>query len=189
MCIKIIIGIGNYNKKLFYTRHNVGIWFINKIINNNFLKYIKFNKIYKIKNKNKKIYLYVPKSYINNIGIHILNIKKKLKIKNKNILIIYDEINIKPGKSKIKFIFNKNSTHNGIKNIIKYLNQKKIYYLRIGIGRPKNKKVLKNFVLEKPLNQEKKLIYKSINKSIKYIKLLFLSKNNNFKYIQNLINS
>ncbi len=184
-----MIGIGNYNKKLLNTRHNVGIWFINKIINNNFLKYIKFNKIYKIKINKKKIYIYVPKSYINNIGIHIFNIKKKLKIKNKNILIINDEINIKPGKTKIKFIYNKNSTHNGIKNIIKYINKKKIYQLRIGIGKPKNKKELKNFVLEEPLEKEKKLIYKSINKSIKYIKLLFLSKNNNFKYIQNLINS
>lgn len=185
----MIIGIGNYNKKLFYTRHNVGIWFINKIINNKFKKYIKFNKIYKIKLNKKKIYLYVPKSYINNVGIHILNIKKKFKIKNKNILIINDEINLKPGKIKIRFNINKNNTHKGIKDIIKYINNKKFYNLRIGIGKPKNIKKLKYFVLNKPLKIEKKLIYKSIKKSIKYIKLLFLLKNKNFKYIQNLINS
>ncbi len=187
MCIKLIIGMGNYNKTLFNTRHNVGIWFINKLINNNFLKNIKFNKIYKININNKIINIYIPKTYINNFGKYILKIKKKINIKNKNILIIHDEINIKPGKKKIKFNYKKKNTHNGIKNIKKYLKKKSFYQLRIGIGKPKNMKKLKNFVLNKPNKKEKKLIYKSIIKSIKYIKLFI--KNNNFKYIQNLINS
>ncbi len=181
MNIKLIIGLGNKNKKLYNTRHNVGIWFIKKFLK---LKKIILNKIYIIKIKNKKIFLYIPKSYINNCGKQIYKIKKKLNIKNKNILIVHDDININPGKSKIKINSNYKSTHNGIKNIIKYI-KNNFYKLRIGIGKPKNKN-LKTFVLSKPNNLEKKLIKKSIKKCIFYIKKLIIKKN--LINIQNILN-
>lgn len=186
MNIKIIIGIGNYIKKLLLTRHNVGIWFINKFINKNFFKNIKFNKIYKLKIKKKHIYFYSPKSYINQSGIHIYKIIKKLKIKINEIIIVHDEININIGKIKIKKNNAKKCTHNGIKNIIKYLKKDNFYQLRIGIGKPKKKKNLIKYVLSKPKNKEKKIICKSIKKSIKYIKILIYKKN--FRIIQNIIN-
>ncbi len=185
MCIKIIIGIGNYSKNFLYTRHNVGIWLINKLINNKYFNYIKFNKIYNLFIEKKNIYLYTPKTYINICGQYIYIIKKKLKLKNNEILIIHDEINLKPGKTKIKFNIKKKNTHNGIKNIKKYI-KNNFYQLKIGIGRPKKKKKLKKYVLSTPNNKDKILILKSIKKSIKYIK--YWIKNKNFNYIQNFIN-
>ncbi len=181
MCIKIIIGIGNIDKKFFKTRHNVGIWFIKKFLN---IKNIKFNKIYIKKIKKKKILFYIPNTYINLCGKNIYNIKIKKNIENKEILIVHDEINLKPGEAKIKKNIGKKSTHNGIKNIIKYLKKDDFYQLRIGIGRPK-KKILKNFVLSSPNKINKKLIYKSIKKSIYYISLWI--QNNNLNQIQNFL--
>ncbi len=183
MCIKIIIGIGNIDKKLLNTRHNVGIWFIKKILN---IKNIKFNKIYKKKIKKKNILFYIPKTYINLCGKNIYNIKKKKKIKNKEILIVHDEINLKPGETKIKYNIGKKNTHNGIKNIIKYLKKSNFYQLRIGIGRPKKKNKLKKFVLSSPNKKQKKLIYKSIKISIYYISKWI--KNKNINQIQNFLN-
>ncbi len=187
MCIKIIIGIGNKKKKLINTRHNVGVWLINKIINKKYNKNIKFGKIYYKYINKKKIYLYTPLSYINECGKKIKKIKKKLKIKNKEILIVHDEINLKPGYIKIKNNFANKSTHNGIKNILLKLKKNNFYQLRIGIGYPKEKNKLKEFVLSIPNKKEKKLIYKSIKKSIKYIKIWIKKKN--FKNIQNILNS
>ncbi len=182
MCIKIIIGIGNINKKLFNTRHNVGIWWIKKFLNK---KNIKFNKIYTKKIKNKKIHLYIPNTYINLCGKNIYKIKKKLHFKNKEILIVHDEINLKPGNVKIKCNIGKKSTHNGIKNIIKYFKKDNFYQLRIGIGKPKKKYNLKKFVLSKPKKKDKKLIKISIKKSIFYISLWIYKKKLN--YIQNYL--
>ncbi len=183
MCIKIIIGIGNIIKKLYKTRHNVGIWFIKKFLNT---KKIKFNKIYNININNKIIYFYIPNTYINLCGKNIFNIKKKFNFKNKEILIVHDEINLKPGKSKIRKNIGFKSTHNGIKNIIKYFKKDNFYQLRIGIGKPKKINKLKKFVLSPPNKKNKKLIYKSIKKSIFYISLLI--KNNNINIVQNYLN-
>ncbi len=180
MCIKIIIGIGNINKELFKTRHNVGIWFIKKILNK---KKINFNQIYKKKIKKKKIFLYVPNTYINLCGKNIYKIKKKWNFINKEILIVHDEINLNTGKVKINKNIGKRSTHNGIKNIIKYLKKDNFYQLRIGIGKPNKKNNLKKYVLSNPSNKEKKKIKKSIIKSIFYISLWINNKKLN--YIQN----
>ncbi len=180
MCIKIIIGIGNIEKKLFNTRHNVGIWFIKKFLNK---KKIKFNKIYRKNIKNKEIYLYIPNTYINLCGKNIYIIKKKLHLKNKEILIVHDEINLNPGVVKIKKNIGKKNTHNGIKNIIKYFKKDNFYQLRIGIGRPLKQYNLKKFVLSPPTKKDTKLIHQSINKSIFYISLWIHNKKLNF--IQN----
>ncbi len=187
MCIKIIIGLGNKNKELFNTRHNIGTWFIYKFLKKKIYTKIKLDTIYNVKTKKKNIYFYIPKSYINNSSKKISTIKKKLNIKNKEILFVHDEINLKPGHTKITKGA-KNCTHNGIKDIIKNIKLKNEFYrLRIGIGKnPQNKK-LQNFVLSPPTNYEKYLIKKSINKSIKYIKILI--KHNNFKKIQNILNT
>ncbi len=182
MNIKLIIGLGNKNKKLFNTRHNVGMWFIKKFLK---LNKIVLNKIYTKNIYTKKIFLYTPNSYINKCGKLILKVKKKLKIKNKNILIVYDDINILPGNCKIQNNINKKSTHNGIKNILKYIKNNNFYKLRIGIGKPKNNDLIK-FVISKPNNTEKLLIIKSIKKCIFYIKKLI--KYNKLNKIQNLIN-
>ncbi len=187
MHIKIIISIGNYCNNLYFTRHNVGIWLINKIINNNYFKNIKFGTLYNWKINKKKIYIYCPKTYINNVGKYIYKICKKLKIKNQEILIIHDDINRNPGMVKIKYKINKNITHNGIKNILYHFNKNNFYHINIGIGKPKKKINLKKFVLSIPKKFEIQKICKSIDKSIKYIKLWI--KNKKFTYIQNLLNS
>ncbi len=182
MCIKLIIGLGNPKKKYYKTRHNIGIWVINKLLN----KKTKHGIIYSIIVNNNKIFFYTPNTYINKSGKNILKIKKKLGIKSKKILIIHDDININIGKAKIKKGI-KLCTHNGIKNIYKYFKKKNIYRLRIGIGKPIHKEKLNNFVLSSPNEKEKKLINLSIKKSIYCIKLLF--KNKNMIKVQNILNS
>ncbi len=186
MSIKLIIGLGNKNKNLQKTRHNVGIWFLKKFFYKQTKNKIILNKLNKIKIKNKKIFLYIPKSYINNSGKYIYKIKKKLKLNSSKILIIHDEINLKPGKFKIVKNKAKYSTHNGIKNIIYNIKSHNFYQLKIGIGKPKNKYKLKKYVLSKPKTKEKYLIKKSIKKYIFYIKKLIID--NNLIKIQNIIN-
>ncbi|WP_367670781.1 aminoacyl-tRNA hydrolase [Sodalis-like secondary symbiont of Drepanosiphum platanoidis] len=115
-----------------------------------------------------KIYLFIPNVFINLSGKSVLYITKFYNIKTEEILIIHDELNLSPGQ--IKFNIKKNySTHNGLKNIVKELNNNSFNSLKIGIGHPGFKKNIIKFVLSSPTILEKKLIINSIKKSIKNI--------------------
>ncbi len=188
MDIKLIIGIGNTHKNFFYTRHNVGIWFITMFLNSIKKIQIKYQKIYKYSIHNKNIFFYIPKGYINTCGLYIWKIKNILNIHPQEILIAYDDINLLPGRIKINNNYNYYCTHNGIKNILTYFkNEKNFYRLRIGIGKPPHKSLLNHYVLSPPNEQEKIKIYQNIKYSINMLKLFF--KHQNFTFLQNQLNT
>ncbi|XAJ84537.1 aminoacyl-tRNA hydrolase [Buchnera aphidicola (Neophyllaphis podocarpi)] len=107
-------------------------------------------------------------------------------IETKNILIVHDDLNLSPGKIKIRYGIS-HGGHNGIKNIINNMKFKSNFYrLSIGIGRPKYKKDVISFVLNKPTLEEKKLILKSIDDAI-HITNLWIK--NDFDSIKSYLNS
>ncbi|QJC33589.1 aminoacyl-tRNA hydrolase [Enterobacteriaceae endosymbiont of Donacia provostii] len=180
--IKIIVGLGNnIDKKFFGTRHNVGSdYVINlaKKFNKKFKKIKKFHGyISNITFYNHKIILFLPDSFINNSGKSIFTIVNFYKINLSNILIIHDDIDFLPGIIRFKY-GGSSGGHNGINDIIKTFNSTLFYRLRIGVGHPKNKMLMNNFVLSYPTEIEKKNIDFAIKYSIKAL-FIFVKKNYN----------
>jgi peptidyl-tRNA hydrolase, PTH1 family len=65
------------------------------------------------------------------------------KISPENILVIHDDLDLPPGKLKLK-ARGGSGGHNGIKSVIAHLQTEEFNRLRIGIGRPpKGKKTLR----------------------------------------------
>ena len=92
-------------------------------------------------------------------GFSLKKIIDEFNINIEDILVIYDDINLKLGK--IKFSYKKKKfTHNGMKNILEILNLEKIKILRIGIGKPENNESLVNYVLENFSFKEEKILEK-----------------------------
>ncbi|WP_367679088.1 aminoacyl-tRNA hydrolase [Buchnera aphidicola] len=123
-----------------------------------------------IKDVNYKSFLFVPNTYINLSGNALLRFLRFYNIVIDNILIIHDDLELKAGLVKYKYATG-SSGHNGLKSIINALNKKFLNNkqpilfnrIRIGIGRPKHKKDVSNFVLSHPSELENKLILESIN--------------------------
>ncbi|CEN32237.1 Peptidyl-tRNA hydrolase [Candidatus Westeberhardia cardiocondylae] len=178
---KLIVGIGNPGKIYKETRHNVGSWYVLSLAQ----KYqvcFKKNKIFhgytcNIKLKNEKyVKLLIPNTFMNLCGNSVKNIASFYKISINDILIAHDDLNLIPGNIRIK-LGGDHHGHNGIKSIISALkNHANFYRLRIGIGNPGKNKA-KNFVLNKPTDNEKKLINMAINKAIQCTKILIIQKN------------
>tara|TARA_B100000212_G_scaffold151914_1_gene114380 strand:- start:972 stop:1583 length:612 start_codon:yes stop_codon:yes gene_type:complete len=166
---KFIIGLGNPGKKYNNNRHNIGFLFIQE-----FAEKYSLNLILKTKLKcnyaeitlDGFIYrIFMPTTYMNNSGEAIRAILDWFKIDKDKLIIVVDDIDIPLGKIRVR---KKGSSggHNGLKNIINYLNSKEFLRIRIGIGSPpaikKDKKfntishVLGNF------SKPEKLILKKI---------------------------
>lgn len=134
----LLMGLGNPGYQYALTRHNVGFWTIDRLA-----------KALKIPLRNLKhqalvgsgvdqgigVVLAKPLTYMNRSGIAAAGVAGMFKISPENILVIHDDLDLPPGKLKLK-TRGGSGGHNGIKSVIAQLQTEEFNRLRIGIGRP-----------------------------------------------------
>ena len=171
--MKIIVGLGNPDKKYESTRHNFG-----KLILKNWKESAGFPD-FKLKKKLKaqitethiaeeKIIIALPETYMNDSGKAVKLLIKFYNIKPENLIIVHDDIDIDLGK--IKIVKTRGSAgHKGVQSIIDEIKTKDFIRFRIGI-RPTSytlvPKTLDEFVLQRFTKEEKEIVEKMIEKTI-----------------------
>ena len=176
MLLQLFVGLGNPDKKLLVTRHNVGFWFLDSLskkLNKDFIYSKKFDSdIFINEYNNQEFTMMKPMSYINNSGVPIKKFIKNKNIKPDNILVIYDDIDLTVGKIRLKN-GGGSGGHKGLNSIVEQLGSKNFWRLRIGIGKPEDKNKTVEYVLGKPSKRDKEIIMDSINFSLDEINNFF----------------
>lgn len=155
--MKLIVGLGNNGPIYKNTRHNVGFQVIDAIANKMNIKLVKekFGALYYA---NDDFILMKPISYMNLSGESVAKIVQFYKINSKDILVICDDLDTELGRAKIK-LSNSSGGHNGVKSVIEQIKTPNFYRLKIGIGRPVNKKIqISDYVLGKFSSKEMETI-------------------------------
>ncbi len=159
-----IVGLGNPGKDYAETRHNLGFMAINKLskhwnIPTNKKKFE--SRIGEGIVKNQKIMLIKPATFMNNSGSAVMHIVNFYKLEPNELLIIYDDIDLKLGTIRIR---TKGSSggHKGLADIINKLGTDQIPRIRIGIGKPEDNIDTIDYVLSKFTPEEKKVIDKTL---------------------------
>lgn len=146
----IVAGLGNPGDKYIHTRHNAGFMALDVICEKNSFK------IDKLKYKalvgdtvigDKRVLFMKPQTFMNNSGEAIKEAASFYKIAPTNIIVIYDDISLAPGKIRIR---KKGSDggHNGIKSIISNIGTNEFPRIKIGVGaKPHPDYDLANWVL------------------------------------------
>lgn len=145
----LIVGLGNPEEDYKNTRHNMGFDTINKVS-------VKLN-IPITKNKfegqygagiwnGEKIILLKPQTYMNLSGDSVIRFIDFYKIPLENLIVIHDDIDIDPGKIKLRKSGGP-GTHNGMKSVCERLNSEDFMRVRVGIGKPIIKGDLINYVI------------------------------------------
>ena len=163
----LIVGLGNPEDKYSNTRHNMGFDVINELSKESDIKVSKskFDAFYGMGEINgKKVILLKPQTYMNLSGESIIKFKKFYKISNKDIIVIYDDIDLKLGDIRLKAKGSAGS-HNGMKSVVQNLNTEDFPRIRIGIGSPENKEDMINYVIGQIPKREREILDKSILKA------------------------
>lgn len=187
MTIKLIVGIGNIGSKYINTRHNFGHKYI-QLLANMYDICLKKNDILlgyigELKIKNVVVRLLIPDSYMNNSGSSIFQCVNFYHLSLQEVLVVHDDLDLLPGMIRIKLGTQIHTSHHGIQDIINKFNKDfNFYRLKIGVGRPKNKKETINFVLSQPSIFEKRKIDFAINQAILYTEDIVF---NNFIKVMN----
>lgn len=167
----LIIGLGNPEKDYGNTRHNMGFNVINKIAQkyNIEINRTKFKALFGSGNiNNEKVILLKPQTFMNLSGESVKEAIDFYKLDLENVLIIYDDIDLAPGKIRIK----KNGgpgTHNGMKSIVQHLGTENFARLRVGIGKPEDNTDLVEYVIGYVSQEDKELLEDGVNLAVEAV--------------------
>ena len=136
----MIVGLGNPGRQYEDTRHNVGFITMDMLSD----KYgAKINKL-KFKSlmgegriEGKRCLLLKPQTFMNLSGEAVRDAAQFYKIPPENIIVIFDDISLEPGKLRIRRK-GSHGGHNGMKNIIYLLNNDNIPRIKMGVGAKPN---------------------------------------------------
>ena len=145
----LLVGLGNPGPDSSNNRHNIGFKIIDAI-NNHFKlskQKPKFKGLLTTGNiDSEKVYAIKPLTFMNNSGTAVKELIDYFKIESKNVIVFHDDMDIDFGKVKAKF-GGSSAGHNGIESIDKFIG-KDYSRVRIGIGKPKDKMEVSDFVLQ-----------------------------------------
>lgn len=134
--MKLVVGLGNPEPEYSNTRHNVGKDFLNFYIENHFNSLSGFKNDSKLKAQvlkfNQEIIFAKPTVYMNDSGDSVSRLMSYYKLEVKDLCVVYDELDLTVGSSKLSFISG-SKIHNGISSIIDYIKSAEFYHLRIGV--------------------------------------------------------
>ena len=162
----LFVGLGNPTPDSEDNRHNIGFKMIDAINQKYGLskQKPKFKGLLTTGNINeRKIYAIKPLTFMNNSGICIRELIEYFKIDAEDVIVFHDDLDIDFGKIKAKF-GGSSAGHNGIESIDKFIG-KDYSRVRIGIGKPKTKAPVSDFVL-KNFDEEEKIELEKITKNI-----------------------
>lgn len=177
---KLIVGLGNPGDEHEQDRHNAGFWFVDALAKQLGIRFeIEkrfFGKAAKAKWESEDLYLLKPSTYMNLSGQSVGALCRFHKILPKDVLVVQDELDLKPGTARIK-LGGGTGGHNGLKDIQAHLGTPDYWRLRLGIGHPRDlagggrPMEVADYVLRRPQKEEQRQIDDSIANGLQIVPL------------------
>lgn len=168
--MKLIVGLGNPGKEYAMTRHNCGFRVVDAFADACGIDIDRedFHGVYgRFKLDDEDIILFKPLTMMNLSGEAVREIVQFYKIDIDDILVVFDDMAIKPGEIRLRFN-GSSGGQKGMQNIIDNLKTQEIKRIRIGIGEPIDNSI--DWVLGKPFGEDVNNINSAIDRAIKAIR-------------------
>jgi PTH1 family peptidyl-tRNA hydrolase len=172
--IKLFVGLGNPGAEYEATRHNAGFWWVDALARElkvNLAPERSYHGLMARTSANgETIWLLEPQTFMNLSGKSVGALARFFKIKPEEILVAHDELDVVPGQAKLK-LGGSHAGHNGLRDIHAQIGPD-YWRLRLGIGHPGVKSEVINWVLKKPLAEQRDAIDDCIARTLKAVPAL-----------------
>ena len=147
--MRLLVGLGNPGEKHLNNRHNIGFMAADKIrethgfspYRRRFQGLISEGKI-----GNTSIRILKPTTFMNESGRSVGETVKFFKLSSDKVFVLYDDLDLVPGKCRIKFGGGAGG-HNGLKSLDNQIGNE-YWRVRLGIGHPGHKDRVLRYVLQ-----------------------------------------
>jgi peptidyl-tRNA hydrolase, PTH1 family len=153
--IKLIVGLGNPGEKYRNTKHNAGFIFVDHLAEQLGVTFSYEKKFDSELARSNNTILVKPQTFMNTSGPAVARLVDYYNIKDLgNLTVVNDDVDLPPLAHKCKKASGP-AGHHGVEDIIEKLGSKDFWRLRVGVGRPENKKYdVRDFVLSRFSDQE-----------------------------------
>lgn len=156
--MKLICGLGNKDKRYFFTRHNLGYLVLDHFAERLKISFEKKIESCKIAEKG-DLFLAKPLTYMNLSGELIGRLLKRFSLSPDNLILVHDDMDMAFGRIKIKWNGG-DGGHKGVRSVIDALGSTEFLRLKIGVGR--DPKVAPEIFLLSPFEEKEREELKQI---------------------------
>ena len=151
----LVLGLGNPGAEYERTRHNAGYLVVDAFAEKHRIK-LSQNKYSSIYGEGEvdgcRVAVAKPLTYMNESGLAAKAIIKARDIPLENIIVVHDDIDLAPGKIKIKHEGG-DAGQRGIRSLMNHFHTDRFTRVRVGIGRPADRDAVVDYVLS-PFGKE-----------------------------------
>lgn len=162
--MKLICGLGNPGSRYDGTRHNIGFAVLDALALDFGAEFRTGKGDYlfaKITHNGVDVLLQKPTTYMNLSGKAVQHALAFYKISISDLLVICDDVNLPLGAVRIR-PDGSDGGQNGLKDIIQRLGKNSFARLRFGVGAPKHRSELSDYVLSKFTEAEQPIVQETI---------------------------
>jgi PTH1 family peptidyl-tRNA hydrolase len=172
--LRLIVGLGNPGRQYALTRHNAGVWYVERLADALGLPFQSETRFHSMIARGRAgdggdVRLVLPQSYMNESGFPVAALARFYRVSPLEILIAHDELDMKPGSVKLK-LGGGSAGHNGLKDVVAQLGGGEFWRLRLGIGHPRDVELSQqevvDYVLHPPRADERALIDDAIVRAL-----------------------
>ncbi len=167
--IRLVAGLGNPGREYAATRHNAGFWFVDELAARLSTTFASEGKFGGDVAKAGALRLVKPMTFMNLSGRAVAGLSRFFGIAPAEILVVHDELDLLPGKAKMKF-GGGHAGHNGLRDIQAQLGTPDFWRLRIGIGHPRDTELTQqevvDYVLKPPMAAQQVDVDKAIRHAL-----------------------
>jgi PTH1 family peptidyl-tRNA hydrolase len=136
----LILGLGNPLPEYEKTRHNLGYMAVEELASRLENPYFKNHRkchalISEVDYEGRHLILAENQTFMNESGRSAQELLHWYKVQSTNLVLIYDDMDLEPGKIRLRAKGNAGG-HHGVESVIQHLKTNEFLRVRVGIGKP-----------------------------------------------------
>lgn len=166
--MRLIIGLGNPDRRYRRTRHNVG-WDVIDRLGERLGIAIDIEDGWATVGsgtiRRHRVLLAKPQTYMNRSGIAVAGLRRRHRVKLPDMLVVVDDLDLALGQLRLRPA-GSDGGHNGLRSIIEALGSEAFPRLRFGIGRPPSGIDPAEFVLTRFTGDEQETVHRALERAV-----------------------
>jgi peptidyl-tRNA hydrolase, PTH1 family len=165
--LRLIVGLGNPGASYAQTRHNVGMWVIERAAARWSIRLSRRGTAQRGSGRlgSELIELAGTLDFMNVTGPPLKGLLRELKLTADDLIVVHDDLDLEPGRLRIKFAGG-HGGHNGIKSVVDALGTPQFVRIKIGIGRPAPRQDSADYVLETITREEMDIVEPCLERAV-----------------------